>query len=135
MYEDDTDIINRYAREYALKKASSEDMRSVIREMIDIQEKIDRSSNSNFVGKVDWDFVDKLYDERARIYDTNKYKDEINKLINEGFSKAKANPGALAAEMGYDAINAQGHGESGSYTVILNRTKCIFREGGSRYGN
>ena len=135
LYEDDTDIINRYAREYALKKASSEDMRSVIREMIDIQEKIDRSSNSNFVGKVDWDFVDKLYDERARIYDTNKYKDEINKLINEGFSKAKANPGALAAEMGYDAINAQGHGESGSYTVILNRTKCIFREGGSRYGN
>ena len=43
--------------------------------------------------------------------------------------------GTLVAEMGYDAINAVGHGESGSYTVILNRTKCIFRKGGSRYGN
>ena len=36
-------------------------------------------------------------------------------------------PGAYAAMLGYDAINAEGHGESGSYTVILNRTKCIFR--------
>ena len=34
--------------------------------------------------------------------------------------------GAFAALLGYDAINAEGHGASGSYTVILNRTKCIF---------
>lgn len=34
--------------------------------------------------------------------------------------------GAFAAAMGYDAINAYGHGKSGSYTVILNRTKCVF---------
>lgn len=34
--------------------------------------------------------------------------------------------GAYAAMCGYDAINAEGHGESGSYTVILNRTKTIF---------
>ena len=45
------------------------------------------------------------------------------------------NAGVLAAEMGYDAINAVGHGKSGSYTVILNRTKVIFCEGGSIYGN
>lgn len=36
-------------------------------------------------------------------------------------------PGAYAAMLGYDAINAENHGDSGSYTVILNRTKCIFR--------
>ena len=36
-------------------------------------------------------------------------------------------PGAYAAMLGYDAINAEGHGASSSYTVILNRTKCIFR--------
>lgn len=35
--------------------------------------------------------------------------------------------GSLAAALGYDAINAEGHGQSGSYTVILNRTKVIFR--------
>ena len=35
--------------------------------------------------------------------------------------------GAFAALKGYDAINAEGHGESGSYTVILNRTKCIIK--------
>lgn len=34
--------------------------------------------------------------------------------------------GAYAAALGYDAIDASGHGASGSYTVILNRTKVIF---------
>ena len=37
------------------------------------------------------------------------------------------NVGSFAAAMGYDAINAGGHGQSGSYTVILNRTKVIFK--------
>lgn len=37
--------------------------------------------------------------------------------------------GSYAAMKGYDAINAEGHGESGSYTIILNRTKCIFKGG------
>lgn len=35
--------------------------------------------------------------------------------------------GVFAAQLGYDAINAEGHGESDSYTVILNRTKVIFK--------
>lgn len=35
--------------------------------------------------------------------------------------------GSFAAMLGYDAINAEGHGASGSYTVILNRTKVIFK--------
>ena len=34
--------------------------------------------------------------------------------------------GSLAAALGYDAINAKGHGETGSYTVVLNRTKVIL---------
>ena len=37
--------------------------------------------------------------------------------------------GSFAVAMGYDAINAEGHGKSGSYTVILNRTKVIFKGG------
>lgn len=35
--------------------------------------------------------------------------------------------GSLATMLGYDAINAEGHGQSGSYTVILNRTKVIIK--------
>ena len=35
--------------------------------------------------------------------------------------------GAYAVLKGYDAINAEGHGDSGSYTVILNRTKLIIK--------
>lgn len=35
--------------------------------------------------------------------------------------------GSYAASKGYDAINAVGHGKSGSYTVILNRTKVIIK--------
>lgn len=34
--------------------------------------------------------------------------------------------GVYAALRGYDAINAESHGKSGSYTVILNRTKTLF---------
>lgn len=41
-------------------------------------------------------------------------------------------PGVLAAEMGYDAINAVEHGATKSYTVVLNRTKVIFY-GGENY--
>lgn len=36
-------------------------------------------------------------------------------------------PGSIAAMHGYDAINAEGHGDSGSYTVVLNRTKLIIK--------
>lgn len=46
-----------------------------------------------------------------------------NLMLQHKFS----DPGSLAAALGYDAINAEGHGQSGSYTVILNRTKCIFK--------
>ncbi len=31
--------------------------------------------------------------------------------------------------MGYDAINAVGHGATNSYTVVLNRTKLIIYGG------
>ena len=46
-------------------------------------------------------------------------------LCDEIFHR-KRDPGAVLAELGYDAINARGHGVSGSYTVILNRTKLIL---------
>ena len=42
------------------------------------------------------------------------------------FENMNMDIGAYAALKGYDAINAEGHGESGSYTVILNRSKAII---------
>lgn len=47
-------------------------------------------------------------------------------------SAGNKDAGTLAAEMGYDAINAQGHGTTDSYTVVLNRTKLIIY-GGNDY--
>jgi len=62
---------------------------------------------------------------------TTKEVGEIyNKIIgryNELQKNTITNIGSYAAMRGYDVINAEGHGQSGSYTVILNRTKCIFR--------
>lgn len=50
---------------------------------------------------------------------------------DESFGGTKLmNVGAYAALKGYDAINAVRRGQSGSYTVILNRTKLIIKESG-----
>ena len=38
------------------------------------------------------------------------------------------NIGSYMAALGYDAINAEGHGATNSYTVILNRTKLIVSQ-------
>ncbi len=68
-----------------------------------------------------WNKADALSDKLDR-----KYPD-CRQLINDtNISVNNKNAGILAAEMGYDAINAQGHGTTGSYTVVLNRTKLII---------
>lgn len=138
MVNDSTDIVNRYSLEYTFKNAESEEAKKLVKSVIDIQEKIDYYSCSSLCGKVDWDKVDSLYEERNKILNSKEWMYDYNLygLRGEAYRKINGiNPGALAAEMGYDAINAIGHGESGSYTVILNRTKVIFCEGGSIYGN
>lgn len=65
------------------------------------------------------------------------YQDEMYEMLGklnekeftEWSEKRISDLGSYAAAKGYDAINAEGHGESGSYTVVLNRTKCIFLGG------
>lgn len=85
--------------------------------------------------------IEELYnvrDELAKDIDSKLLRDAMDSLMYkvDGMKYPKMkNAGTLAVEMGYDAINAMGHGESGSYTVILNRTKVIFCKGGSIYGN
>lgn len=56
---------------------------------------------------------------------------KYGRMIDDAYHNALngMDVGSVAALYGYDAINAEGHGESGSYTVILNRTKVIFRRG------
>ena len=60
-------------------------------------------------------------------------KRQMNKVMKEIEKKQKEKVikdlGSFAASKGYDAINAEGHGQSGSYTVILNRTKVIIKGG------
>lgn len=51
------------------------------------------------------------------------YNDEEIREFGMNFD----NVGSYAAAKGYDVINAEGHGDSGSYTVILNRTKLIIK--------
>lgn len=48
--------------------------------------------------------------------------------IDEFVDWSTSDVGMEAALKGYDAIKADGHGESGSYTIILNRTKLIVLE-------
>lgn len=54
---------------------------------------------------------------QKKIEEANKYKKFVNK-----------DPGVIAAMLGYDAINAEGHGYTNSYTVVLNRTKLILSQ-------
>lgn len=72
------------------------------------------------------ELVDKFYnigEEATRIYN-----DEHERRIAQAhvYQENYRDIGSLAAALGYDAINAEGHGQSGSYTVILNRTKVII---------
>jgi len=48
--------------------------------------------------------------------------------VRPEYKTIPADDGVFAAMLGYDAINAVGHGESKSYTVVLNRTKIILSE-------
>lgn len=58
----------------------------------------------------------------------NAGKTEEMKTAIDGFNQFKdMDMGSYAALKGFDAINAVGHGASGSYTVVVNRTKVIFK--------
>lgn len=84
-----------------------------------------------------------IYDEKAarasaKVVYKMLYKKDWNSLTEEEQNKfleeTKKNAdfedyGSYAAAKGYDVINAEGHGESGSYTVVLNRTKLIIKKG------
>ena len=65
---------------------------------------------------------DSLY--KSKIFDLEQ---KYRKKAYVEYAKFR-NIGAFAAALGYDAINAHGHGQSMSYTVVLNRTKVILQK-------
>lgn len=73
------------------------------------------------------------YDEE----DLNEFVEYVSEDLTGHLSQSdelrelrEMNIGSWAAAKGYDAINAEGHGDSGSYTVVLNRTKLIIKRPG-----
>lgn len=90
-------------------------------------------------GNVSWGEATKAHDVLEKegnlgafdsyLADAKKAKgDAIAKGVDELNEKKINDIGSFATALGYDAINAEGHGLSGSYTVILNRTKVIFKQ-------
>lgn len=116
-------ISARYRDAYLLKHATADTI-SDINEYIKAAAELDRLY---IAPKIDYDLIDIATDRRTQAFI------KIKPLINEAMSAgANRDIGVLAAEMGYDAINAAGHGTTGSYTVVLNRTKLIIF-GGDKY--
>ena len=101
---------------------SSEEMNSIL-------------AKKDEMDKLDMDIRMKKYKDALGKLDLSNVDDEVEKLKKQNEKSKKyseyvknMDPGSYAALKGYDAINAEGHGESGSYTVILNRTKVILRK-------
>lgn len=80
--------------------------------------------NSKFFG-IDKRYFDKTLPEELLKENEDIYFNVWNKISDDMFKKRR-DIGAVAAELGYDAINAKGHGATNSYTIILNRTKLII---------
>lgn len=127
-------ISDVYQRNYLRKNAPVE-KQPLVEQYIKACEVCD-----NLTFREDNNYIDEVYEKRNSLYDEVKgyMKGSMQamqyKTGDMKYPKFK-DPGVLAVEMGYDAINAEGHGESGSYTVILNRSKVIICKGGSIYGN
>lgn len=85
------------------------------------------------LGSNEMDDINSIYN-NSRNSAENKFYKHQEKREKEGDAIREKFPdiGAYAASLGYDAINAGGHGKSGSYTVILNRTKTIFLDQGTK---
>ena len=98
-----------------------------------------RDKGEDFVKMLQYNSVDggvKFMDAQeaySRLSDSDKkLVHEVTVKMNDAWRDAdvkvaKENIGTYAASKGYDAINAEGHGESSSYTVVLNRTKLIIK--------
>lgn len=128
-------IPSKYSDNYLLTHSKGTEHEAVKR-YIKAKEEIEKAyATGNYADEI----LDPLYEARNKAQSeiSQKLFDEVNenmKYYPPGFEKwgKYKNEGTLVAEMGYDAINAEGHGATDSYTVVLNRTKLIIY-GGADY--
>ena len=59
------------------------------------------------------------YKQQGKLKELRQIEDEVVDFLSKDV-------GVMATEMGYDMIEAKGHGTTGSYNVLLNRTKLII---------
>lgn len=136
-HEDTTYIKNLYNMEY-MKKYCSDVQKEYVNSYIDAIEKMtELEKEINALGSnVDWTEMGKKLEPLKQQRDNSLKDGELNQLLVRARQNSYGkDPSTLAVELGYDVIKAEGHGSSGSYSVILNRTKVIFNKGGSIYGN
>lgn len=90
-----------------------------------IEDKIIGVDDDHDIGKEAKAWWSSLSDKER--YEFKEVQKQITQYANDkAYEMRELDSGAFAVLLGYDAINSEGHGGSGSYTVILNRTKLII---------
>lgn len=117
---DQEEAMKYLENDFVMNRLTDDKQKELLNNFSEIDNQIDKEKDAKK--------IDLLYEERNKITSTEDWK-EIREYRDEFNSKyGGLDAGVAATLLGYDAINAEGHGESGSYTVILNRTKVIFKE-------
>lgn len=124
--------VEEYVSEKLLQGYVEKRLVNVDDEVLALWERYKEVQNElSIVGKHSIEQIEKLYDELNEIRNSKQWfvvQDIIEQEVQATVYSGATDIGVQCAQAGYDAINAVGHGESGSYTVILNRTKVIFKE-------
>lgn len=121
-------MVSEYMRKESMSKSG--EVRRATKEYLSIGNQMDDINRDYMDGKITskelFGRCDELSDKRSQIIQEHP---EVKQLRDEAmdYNRKFKDAGSKAAAMGYDAINAEGHGQSGSYTVILNRTKVILK--------
>lgn len=128
-YDDLMDYVYKKRIEKRLFREATEGMKFSEKELAVLHESILLDATPEQLGVADNFFIEDRSGYYAAKRKLQSIVDGIKDKANSEFSAVEGmDPGAIAALHGYDAINAEGHGESGSYTVVLNRTKLIIKK-------
>ena len=122
---------NEYRKQYSFDKMNSKAKSIVFDEMSsNLREKLDYETMYNLFNTATTEKSIRRLEALQEKYPSINMI-EVNGRVHDKYLELTKNvlkdEGSFAASLGYDAINAEGHGDSGSYTVILNRTKVIFK--------
>ncbi len=131
IYSDAEELYKEYRNKFNYEALTTRAMNEVLDSMdLSKRERLDVITMRNLYNtgttKSAFDRLEKLQEKypNVNMIDINA---KVEDLYKEYTKDRIDNIGSYVASIGYDAINAEGHGESSSYTVILNRTKCIIK--------